>query len=467
MRRAWPKYLLVAALATFPWLNGLDVDELAWEGDYLVGDNPLLDAPDVWLQAFSNPWASGVGHVLGAAKNRGYYRPIATLDLALERRIWGKDPKGWRAGALLLHGGQAAALLGVLELALPGPAGVVLAIAWAWHPLHSEVIGSVGYRTTALTALLGLLALCLLARPGRRSLVRLGSGLAIAALALFAKETATTFVVVLPLGILALGRGPEDRRAAGLVAVVLAILAGGYWLLRGAVVGSTPGAVLGYLDFGERMILMTKAIALHARIVLWPDVLNPHYDISLFYPPLVDARTWIGIAIAAGILALTAVGLVRRRGWSFALLAAIFLLGPVAGIVPLRVLAADRFLVLPLALALLAAVVAWRDRGRPWPRAAPRRTALLLAAALALGSLGARSWTIMDDWRDLRGLLEARVRDFPESVDAQFGLAACCFWDARDLDCARHHVDAALEIYPNYPGAVHLSAEIDRAEESP
>jgi len=324
----------------------------------------------------------------------------------------------------------------------------------------------VGYRTTALTALLGLLALCLLARPGRRSILRLGSGLAIACLALLTKETAMTFVVALPLGILAFGRGPEDRRAAGLIAVTLAILAGGYWLLRGQVLESTPGAVLSCLDFGERMILMTKAIALHARIVLWPEVLNPHYDISLFYPPLVDVRTWIGVAIVAGILSLTAVGLVRRQGWSFALLAAICVMGPVSGIVPLRVLAADRFLVLPLALALLAAVLAWRGRGRPWPRLAPRRTALLLAAALTLGGLGVRSWTIMDDWRSLRGILDARVRDFPESVDAQFGLAACCFWDEGDLECARDHVDAALKIYPNYPGAVQLRATIDRAEES-
>jgi len=463
VHRTLARYLAVPALAVLPWLSGLDVEELAWEGDYLVGDNPLLDAPDVWTRAFSEPWAAGVGHELGAAKNRGYYRPLATLDLAVERRLWGEDPRGWRCGALVLHAGQAAALLRVLGLALPAPAAAVLTVAWAWHPLHSEVLGSVGYRTTALTALLGLLALGTLARPGRPSPARLAGGLALAGLALFTKESAVTFAVALPMAILALDPGPDGRRTAGRTALGLAALAGGYWLIRSQVVEPVPGAVLGYLGLGERVALMTKAVTLYSWNTLWPAALNPHYDISLFFPPFVDGRTWVGLALIAGILALTGLGLARRRPWSYALLAGLAVLGPVSGLVPLRVLAADRFLVLPLAFALLAAVLAWRARGGLWPRPGPGRVAVLLAAVLALSALGVRSRSVMNDWRSLRVLLEARVRDFPESVDAQLGLGHVCLLEG-ELACSREHLDAALEIYPGYPVAEAIRADLEIAE---
>lgn len=466
MHRTWIT-LLVAALAVVPWLNGLNVDELAWEGDYLVGDNPLLDSSEVWTRAFSEPWAAGVGHALGEAKNRGYYRPIATLDLALERRLWGDDPRGWRVGALLLHGGLAAALLGVLEVAAAGPVvGPVLALAFAWHPLHSEVLGSVAYRTTALTALLGLLALGLLARRRGRDPARLAVAFTLALAAFLTKESALTFVVVIPLGLLALDAGPAARRRAGHAALGLAALAGFCWLARSRVVEAAPGAILGYLDVFERMALMTKAAALHARIIVWPGALNPHYDISLFYPPLVDWRTLAGLAVISVGGAVTAVGLLRRRPWAFALLAALATLGPISGIIPLRVLAADRFLVLPLALGSLAAVLAWRDHGRPWPGAGYRRIAAAVAVLLVLAALGGRSWTRMDDWRCFRGLMEARVRDFPESLDAQFGLGGTCF-AAGELDCAREHLDAALEIYPGFPSAVELREEIRAAQTPP
>ena len=463
MQKTWVRSLIVAVLSVLPWLGGLSVEELAWEGDYLVGDNPLLDAPDVWTRAFTLPWAAGVGHPHGAAKNRGYYRPVATLDLALEKHLWGDDPRGWRVGALVLHGGQAVALLRVLELAAAGPAAAVLAVAWAWHPLHSEVIGSVAYRTTALTALLGLLALGLLARRRGRDPTRLVGGLLLVALGFFTKETAVTFLVVIPLGLLALDPGPEGRRRAGQVALGLVLLAGLYWLARSGVVEPSPGAVLEHLALGERMALMTKAVAVHVGIILWPVRLNPHYDISLFYPPLVDGRTAAGLVVLAGVAVLGAVGLLRRRAWAFALLAAVAVLGPVSGIVPLRVIAADRFLVLPLALALLAGLLGWRDRGRPWPRAGMRRVALLVVAALALSGLGVRSWTRMEDWRSFRGLLEARVRDFPRSVDAQLGLGHVCLLEG-DLSCSREHLDAALEIYPGYPMAEAIRAELEIAE---
>ena len=463
MHRTWTRYLLVAAFAVVPWLNGLDVDELVWEGGYLVEDNPLLDTDDILIRAFSEPWAAGVGHALGEAKNRGYYRPVATLDLALERRLWGDDPVGWRVGALLLHGGIAVALLGVLEVAAAGPVvGPVLAIAYAWHPLHSEVLGSVAYRTTALTALLGLLALGLLARRRGRDPARVAVALFLALAAFFTKESALTFVVVIPLGLLALDAGPAARRRAGQAALGLVVLAGIWWLARSRVVEPSPGAILGYLDVFERMTLMTKAVALHARIIVWPGALNPHYDISLFFPPLVDWRTLAGLAVVGVVGALTAVGLLRRRPWAFALLAALATFGPVSGIIPLRVLAADRFLVLPLALVSVAAVLAWRDSGRPWPGTGRGRVAAVVAVVLVLLALGGRSWVRMDDWRCLRNLMESRVRDFPESMDAQFGLGGGCF-AAGELDCAREHVDAALEIYPGFPSAVELRQKIDMA----
>ena len=315
LRKTWFRALIVAVLGVVPWLSGLDADELVWEGNYLVGDNPLLEAPDLLGRAFTEPWASGVGPPGARLKNQGYYRPLATLDLALEKQLWGEDPVGWRVGALVLHGGTAAALLYALEAAAVGPLAPVLVVAYAWHPLHSEVIGSVAYRTTALTLLLGLLALGVLARWDGRASPRVVLGIALATLAFFTKETALTFVVAIPLTLYALDAGPEGRRRALIVAGSMAVLAGGWFLIRSQIVEPTPGAILDRLSFGDRMVLMTKTTAHLARVVVWPLDLNPHYDISLFYPPLVDVRTWLGLLLIGAGGTLTILGVRRRRPW--------------------------------------------------------------------------------------------------------------------------------------------------------
>ena len=460
LQKTWVRYLLLAALAVLPWLSGLDVDELVWEGNYLVADNPMLEAPDLLGRAFSEPWASGVGPVGARLKNQGYYRPVATLDLAVEKKLWGEDPMGWRIGALVLHGGTAAALLLALEAAVAGPVAPVLALAYAWHPLHSEVIGSVAYRTTALTLLLGLLALVVLARWDGRSWPRLTLGLVLVSLALFTKETALTYVVAIPLTLFALEVSPEGRRRALVVAGSMIVLAGGFWLLRSQIVLPTPGTILGQLELGDRLALMTKTMAHLGGTIVWPANLNPHYDISLFYPPLVDARTWFGLLLIGGVAYLAIFGLRRRQPWAFAALAALATLGPVSGIIPLRVLVADRFLVLPVAFALIA--VALAISGKRWPEAGRGRWVAAALGVVIVVALGGRSWSQMTDWRSVQVLLEARVRDFPESVDAQMGLGHNCFIRG-DLDCARRHLDKALEIYPGYPIAVGIRAEVDAA----
>ncbi len=465
-RRTTKYSLAVAILVALPWLSGLvGTHDFLWDDIYVVRENPGLATPSVFHRAWSEPWSATSSSEDYRRRNGGYYRPLSTISLALDRQIWGLSPLGFRLTSIVIHGAAAgliASILLGLGLSLHWAGG--LAIFFGWHPVHSEVLASAAYRTTLLAGFFGLLAARFLVVRFREdekadvlSLKAMAMAIMCFAAALLAKESALTLLAALPL-LAAMGR-PRSGRLAALV-LGLAVVAGAWFMVRTSVILPPRAAVLGNLDFGDRLLLMLKTPVTYLGLFAWPAKLNPHWDVSLFYPPPVDWRTGVGVALLFVDGAILAWGWLRRRPWVLPWTACHAVASVYVGLVPLQMIVAERFMYLTMGLLVITVGVGLAGSEPRLPRRWARAAVLL--ALVGLLGFGVRSAVRMQAWTDYRTLLAERVADFPESFDARYSQALLCEGDG-DLDCARRENRAALAIYPGFPLALDLQRRLDTA----
>jgi hypothetical protein len=195
------------------------------------------------------------------------WRPLRTLAFAVDRALFGLDPRGWHASSLLLHLVNAALVWLLLRRifardpdgrrrseAAASTAAAAGALLFAVHPVTVECVAWVSSRGDLLAWTLALLALEVAARPGRRATVAV---VVLGALACLAKESAVVLFALLPLHRAAL---PADARPSGRETAVrtAALFAAtiGYFAWRAAVLPTAPDlpafAQLGFPD-GSRL----------------------------------------------------------------------------------------------------------------------------------------------------------------------------------------------------------------------
>ncbi|MBI5853383.1 MAG: hypothetical protein HZB39_20425 [Planctomycetes bacterium] len=189
--------------------------------------------------------------------SHAYWRPLATLSLALNFQVSGGDPRWFGAVNLLLHLVVVACSTWLCGALVSGPRARVAAVIGgslvALHPIAVEPVLWISARVSALEVACGSLALVAVVKRAR------GGGLGTAALgatafaaALLSKESALAWLVAAgAVDLLDNARRPLWRRIALHAPMVLVALAylGARMLLLGSVAGSelTPpslGAIL-------------------------------------------------------------------------------------------------------------------------------------------------------------------------------------------------------------------------------
>lgn len=376
----------------------------------------LRNIPGLFTHAWTAAAQGGLDHAIGLS----YWRPLAALTWTLEYALWGLHPAGYHAVNVLLHG---LVTLQVARLAgqWSGARGAWLAGGlFAVHPVHTEVVALVTYRSELLAT--GAVVLALGLRLGEATA---GWGRRLAlwglyAVGLLAKESAAVLPALLLAQDLAQGRRWREHTAlyAGFAAVAAAWLA-----LRAALVIETPLPYLAALPGPVKLWTALAIQSIHARLLLWPWPLVPFYDWTLCPPALslADPRAMLGLLalLTPAVLAWR----LRRRAPLLSLGLSWWLIGllPTSQLLPLPVGAAERFVYLPsvgaaLALAGLGqALLRWPQ----WQQAQPaaRRAVLALAVSVACG-LAALSALRTGHWRDDLTLMDRATRDFPESFNA-------------------------------------------------
>ena len=469
--RRWRAALLVAVVALAAYGSNLGND-FAMDDRYNVVDNTQLrslsNVPGLFTQRLGGHLEGGIDETI----SRNFWRPVTLTSWAIDHAIFGLSPAGFHLVNDLLH-----ALISALVLLVVGRltgsrvAAMVAGLAFALHPLHSEAVNLVTYRTDLLATLWCVVALWLRARQGRSG-VKLMTSVAIVAcyaLGLGSKESAVTLPGWLVVMDLAGGRlaGLHKRPVAvlrrwlplyGALAVVLA----GYFAARSSLVSAQAMPFFGALSETQTVASVLKIHAFYLRMLVIPWPLNPFWDMSTLQPALslTDPQALLG-ALALGVSLVAVVKALAPRlteqnvagqspaiGVWVALGVTWWWLGllPVSHLVALPVGAGERFCYLPSIGAALALGV-FADH--LWMRIQRRRPALLAGAvAVAMVAFALTAWR-GTHWRNDRTLMERVVVDLPDSFNGHH-LLGQLHYDAGRCAEATRSFEAAERVLPGF-----------------
>jgi len=374
--------ILILVLAAYVECLG---GTFVWDDRPLILGSPLVERVASLGDYLKNPFWSGLG---GRPQSVSYYRPLVTASFAFDQRLHGGNAAGFHLTNLAFHALNALLLYAVIRRTGARARTCALAAAcWALLPRLAEVAAWISGRTDAIAtaAVLGALLAWGPTLPRR-----LAAALLLAA-GMFAKESALAGVgAVAALEVSAVENPRQELRSLAVRVSPALAAAALYLVARVTAVGlHSEGASFGW----KRGLVVLEALGTYALMLL--DPLRPRAAIGR-----VGVVTPLGLA--AGVLTLVGVGLFlwrygrRLRGWSASgLLLALFALLPVLELVPIpvRTLAADRFLYLPAAgLAMALAPVLDRLLGA-------RRVSWAMACAL-VGVLFVGTYRRVAVWSD-------------------------------------------------------------------
>lgn len=317
--------LLLLSLVVAVYYPGLS-------GPFLLDDFPnIVEKEEVHMTKVDfQSWSQAAT----AYGSRYPYRPVSTISLALDYRLWGEDPFGFKATNLGIHLVTCVLIFMLARQLFRLSAGrdderdgfwPALAVAglWALHPLQISTVLYVVQRMEMLSAL--FIVLSLLAYIGGR--IRLQAGVAggwwlLAAagvstlLALFSKETgalAPFFMLAVELLVFRFATAPP--KAAYLLKVAYGAIVAGTFLLY--LLWIVPEALFGdsfiqrEFTWTERLLTQMRVLPMYLAWVLVPAIDQyvfyydyfPHSE-SLFKPitTLLGGLLLLGLALVAWLL---------------------------------------------------------------------------------------------------------------------------------------------------------------------
>ena len=274
----------------------------------------------------------------------GIYRPLRTLDFAIDWAISGGRPAwfhsrsvAWMAVAALLLLALFRRILGDEGNGLATPA-FCGALVFAIHPVHTESVAFISSRGDLLMLVFFLAAL-LNHVKGRRL-----TALALLPLALLGKESAVVFPAAVLLVDLLRRTRLTWRWYAGYAGVAAAYTV--FWFLFVSAGNPDRVAQMPYYwggTFGSNLVTAGKGMLWYAKLLFLPVELVLDYHVPA--RPFVDTGAAISLALLAG-LALWA--LLAGRRSRFALLWFAVTIFPVSNLlVRMLIPTAERFLLLP------------------------------------------------------------------------------------------------------------------------
>jgi Flp pilus assembly protein TadD len=407
-RPNWIRCLILALFGIavrFPALSG----ELIWDDASLTRDNPFTKSPLLIPETFR--------HYLALDGSSTHYRPIQNISYFFDYLFWNTDPFGFHLSNLLWHTGSGV-LLYFLLLRLFEPfrnrfadrpnlfsgAAFFVALFWIVHPVHSAAVDYISGRADSLAFffagaawLVYLKARSLGTRPSRFPLHVCAAALALVCLC--ARESGCIWMLLFLFYLFVFDR-ESSRRSKSIVAVVclglIAIYAGLRQLPSDHLLSPAGNALL----FGERAILMLRALGDYGQLMVFPW--NLHMERTVRFTEAATASwpaLWashylslIGVLVAAALLC----GALRKgKAQPIRILGvAWFILAylPVSNLFPLNATVAEHWLYLPSVGFLIFIAGCWLE----WP--ARSRIFLTAFGCAALLGLSARSFVRSGDW---------------------------------------------------------------------
>ena len=406
-RSAWTAPACLALV-----LAGLAAYSDSFRGPFIFDDVAFLDEPTA--KTLWPIWPTLVGH-----------RPVVQFTLALCCSIAGPHELGYHIFNVAVHLLAALALFGIVRRTLMLPAlkgrfdakgataiAFCAALLWVLHPLQTQAVTYIVQRMESLMGLFYLLTLYCFIRSvsSPRPAGWHAAAVACCLLGMASKEV----MVSAPLIVLLYDRvfitgsfGETLRRRWGLYLGLAAT-----WLVLGRSIGEAlgPNALSAGFNLQEVTPLEYArsefGVILHyLRLAFLPVGLCLDYD----WPVAKGIGEIVpGALVVGGLLAATVWALARRPMWGFAGAWFFLILAPTSSIMPIRDLAFEQRMYLPLAAVIVPGTVAAYllferlTRRPPDPAAAAGRAGGAIAVALVVaiaGTLGALTFLRNRDYR--------------------------------------------------------------------
>lgn len=467
MKPRWPTLLIIllAVVAFLPALaNGPLEDDWPQLHQRLGHVRRLADLPALLGQSY---W--------GNLHRDGLYRPLTLVTLAVQHLIFGERLWLFRLVSLLLHVGCS---LLCMRLALDwlrrdattrrtaGGLAVMAGALFAVHPVHAEAVITVYGQADLWAGLFALLAL-VLDLQWRRQRRAIAWWVVIAGLLLVSlgfKESALALPVIIWL--------LNARRERWWRPDSRSLIVAGAWLvyfpIRWMVLGHdlTPPDAVGGGGVGGQEVAACVALFNDVRLLVLP------WGQTIYYGHLRERL------VAGGSVEMVAVALMLvAASWTWrekgpAARAGLILLGgfilPVANVVPIGTLVAERTLYLPSVGGVLLAIAVCGPLLSRW-----RRGGVLTPAAAVCGVGLLLCWRMDWRWQTERSAWEASLEDHPRSARTLAEVVRLRLRDPDLPDTPQLHAELhamlaqARLINPNSPQAYLAMADLAEREHDP
>jgi tetratricopeptide (TPR) repeat protein len=466
-RHAWLITPALAVMTIVVYLPVLDAGFITFDDGEYVNHNPRVLMGLSWSNV---AWALQTRHFSN-------WHPVTWLSHMLDAQLYGDRPAGHHLTNVLIHAACAIVLMRVLH-AMTGAVwrSAVVAMLFAWHPLHVESVAWVSERKDVLAGLFWLLTTAAYVKYVRAQTPAVRGGWYAAVIALFAVGLMSkAMLVTLPAVLLLLDYWPLGRlqprpvswRAVGRLALEklpLLLLAVGASAM--SVVTQRAGGSLNTLAAIPLGFRMRNAVVSYGWYLL--KTVAPT-DLAIFYPhPATIPGGSIDMAhvalSAAALAAISVVAAAGARRRPYLLVGWLWFLGtlvPVIGLVQVGGQArADRYTYIPLIgvfVAIAWCLGDWASRTDARRRIAVGGVSIALVACLALTSRQASYWH--DDVTLFAHALESTRNNYVAYNNLGTALA-----DAGEYAAAEAQYVEAVRIKPDYAngyaslGATRLAA---------
>lgn len=359
------------------------------------------------------------------------------------------------------------------------------ALLFATHPIHTEAVANIKGRDEIMVLLFSLLTALLFMRAlrqqGKRLLYWALGGLCFL-LALLSKESAVTFLGVVPLSMYFFSQ--KSFKDIAINTAPLLVVFGIWWVLRssavgGGVGGDTPTELMNnpflklqdgrYVPFtaSERLGSIVMTWGVYLKLLFYPHPLtNDYYPWVFNYPEIVNLgspRVVLSLLVNVGLLLWAVLGLKKKRYSSYGILIFYGTFSIVSNLVfPIGTYMAERFMFMPSVGFCFAVVGGIYEllKGQSKRVDASKLKIPLIGIAVVALAFSAKTITRNAAWENDFSLFTTDIAYSPNSAKLNNALAGVLLEpenqpsgeQARDAQRqqALNHARKAVELHPTY-----------------
>lgn len=390
------------------------------------------------------------------------YRPIVTISYFFDYAIWRLNPFGFHLTNIILHTLNTVLFYLFLNAVLQNKKIVLFStLFFVTHPALVETINAVGYREDLLSATFLLVSLIYFIKSdkyfySKNDTKQLAICYAISLIAylcaLFSKEMAITFPVLLPLFTIFSGKKIWPgilKRFKGIYIGYFAISL--FYVIIRFIVFRNHELKAAYQPGGflVNTLTMIKILASYIKLSFFPFNLNADYVVPLVKTPL-EGSFILSIIFLISIFIIFAI-LTKSRNMFACWMAWFFIMIlPVMNILPIGNIMAERYLYIPvMGFCVAKGILIYRitDRTLSTHAIPLRRIVQLVLVILMIGGYGFSIIGKNGDWRDELTLWTKTIQRSPDSHRAHCNLGNV-YMESGLIERAHTEYQTALNINP-------------------